>query len=44
MSLIWLLLMASTDICIAGEYQVSRIIDGDIHAQAVAGDGEAPAT
>jgi micrococcal nuclease len=27
--LLWLLLLASTGICIAGEYQVSRVVDGD---------------
>jgi micrococcal nuclease len=27
--LVWLLLLASTGICIAGEYQVSRVVDGD---------------
>ena len=27
--LVWLLLLAWTGICIAGEYQVSRIVDGD---------------
>jgi micrococcal nuclease len=27
--LVWLLLLASTGICIAGEYQVIRVVDGD---------------
>jgi len=27
--LVWLLLLAATGICIAGEYQVSRVVDGD---------------
>ena len=27
--LLWLLLLRSTGICIAGEYQVSRVVDGD---------------
>jgi endonuclease YncB( thermonuclease family) len=27
--LVWLLLLVSTGICIAGEYQVSRVVDGD---------------
>jgi hypothetical protein len=27
--LVWLLLLSSTGICIAGEYQVSRVVDGD---------------
>jgi endonuclease YncB( thermonuclease family) len=29
MFLIWFLSLASTGICIAGEYQVSRVVDGD---------------
>jgi micrococcal nuclease len=27
--LVWLLLLGSTGICIAGEYQVNRVVDGD---------------
>jgi micrococcal nuclease len=27
--LVWLLLLASTGICTAGEYQVNRVVDGD---------------